>query len=410
MSFLYNIFVSLLILGMKVFSWFNDKTKKGVDGRKQSLEAVKAVFSKTDKVIWMHAASLGEYEQGLPVLEKLKENFPGHKILITFFSPSGYENVSKKKHIADVICYLPFDKKNTVKEFISQFHTELFFTVKYDYWYNLLSELKKQNTRIYVVSALFYERQSFFTTYGKWFVKQLKVDVDWFFHQTPFSLALAKSVGLVQSSVTGDTRFDRVKQLRNRNNHVEYIADFIGEHKAIVFGSSWQEEEKIAAIITQKNYEVKIIIAPHDLKRVTHLQQLFPEALLYSEMNTQKTSTNNSKILIIDSIGLLSKLYSYADIAVVGGGFHEAGLHNILEAATFGVPVVFGNQYRKNPEADALISMNGGKSFEDRSQASEFILFLLNNEEVLSEMAENAKKFVDENPNSTEMIIKKILS
>lgn len=410
MSFLYNIFVSLLILGMKVFSWFNDKTKKGVDGRKQSLEAVKAVFSKTDKVIWMHAASLGEYEQGLPVLEKLKENFPGHKILITFFSPSGYENVSKKKHIADVICYLPFDKKNTVKEFISQFHTELFFTVKYDYWYNLLSELKKQNTRIYVVSALFYERQSFFTTYGKWFVKQLKVDVDWFFHQTPFSLALAKSVGLVQSSVTGDTRFDRVKQLRNRNNHVEYIADFIGEHKAIVFGSSWQEEEKIAAIITQKNYEVKIIIAPHDLKRVTHLQQLFPEALLYSEMNTQKTSTNNSKILIIDSIGLLSKLYSYADIAVVGGGFHEAGLHNILEAATFGVPVVFGNQYRKNPEADALISMNGGKSFEDRSQASEFILFLLNNEEVLNEMAENAKKFVDENPNSTEMIIKKILS
>lgn len=410
MSFLYNIFVSLLILGMKVFSWFNDKTKKGVDGRKQSLEAVKAVFSKTDKVIWMHAASLGEYEQGLPVLEKLKENFPGHKILITFFSPSGYENVSKKKHIADVICYLPFDKKNTVKEFISQFHTELFFTVKYDYWYNLLSELKKQNTRIYVVSALFYERQSFFTTYGKWFVKQLKVDVDWFFHQTPFSLALAKSVGLVQSSVTGDTRFDRVKQLRNRNNHVEYIADFIGEHKAIVFGSSWQEEEKIAAIITQKNYEVKIIIAPHDLKRVTHLQQLFPEALLCSEMKTQKASTNNSKILIIDSIGLLSKLYSYADIAVVGGGFHEAGLHNILEAATFGVPVVFGNQYRKNPEADALISMNGGKSFEDRSQASEFILFLLNNEEVLNEMAENAKKFVDENPNSTEMIIKKILS
>lgn len=395
---------------MKVFSWFNDKTKKGVDGRKQSLETVKAAFSTTDKVIWMHAASLGEYEQGLPVLEKLKENFPGHKILITFFSPSGYENVIKKKHIADVICYLPFDKKSMVKEFISQFHTELFFTVKYDYWYNLLSELKKQNTRIYVVSALFYERQSFFTSYGNWFVKQLKVNVDWFFHQTPFSLALAKSVGLVQSSVTGDTRFDRVKQLRSRNNHVDYITDFIGEHRAIVFGSSWQEEEKIAAIVSQKNYTIKIIIAPHDLKRVSHLQQLFPDAMLCSEIHNKQLSTSDQQILIIDSIGLLSKLYSYADIAVVGGGFHEAGLHNILEAATFGVPVVFGNQYRKNPEADALISMNGGKSFEDRSQASEFILFLLNNEEVLNEMAENAKKFVDENPNSTEMIIKKILS
>ncbi|KFF10757.1 3-deoxy-D-manno-octulosonic acid transferase [Chryseobacterium soli] len=410
MSFLYNIFVNLLILGMKVFSWFNDKTKKGVEGRKQSLEVVKAAFSKIDKVIWMHAASLGEYEQGLPVLEKLKENFPGHKILITFFSPSGYENVIKKKHMADAVCYLPFDKKSTVKEFISQFHTELFFTVKYDYWYNLLSELKKQNTRIYVVSALFYERQSFFTSYGKWFVKQLKADVDWFFHQTPFSLALAKSVGLVQSSVTGDTRFDRVRQLRNRNNHVDYIADFIGEHRAIVFGSSWQEEEKIVAIISQKNYTVKIIIAPHDLKRVTHLKQLFPDALLYSEIHNQQPLANNQQLLIINSIGLLSKLYSYADIAVVGGGFHEAGLHNILEAATFGVPVVFGNQYRKNPEADALISMNGGKSVEDKSQASEFILFLLNNEEVLNEMSENARKFVDENPNSTEMIIKKILS
>lgn len=410
MSFLYNIFVNLLILGMKVFSWFNDKTKKGVDGRKQSLETVKTAFSTTDKVIWMHAASLGEYEQGLPVLEKLKENFPGHKILITFFSPSGYENVIKKNHIADAICYLPFDKKSTVQEFISQFHTELFFTVKYDYWYNLLSELKKQNTRIYVVSALFYERQSFFTSYGKWFVKQLKMNVDWFFHQTSFSLALAKSVGLVQSSVTGDTRFDRVRQLRNRNNHVDYITDFIGEHKAIVFGSSWQEEEKIAAIISQKNYTAKIIIAPHDLKRITHLQQLFPDALLYSKIQSQQSSTNSQQLLIIDSIGLLSKLYSYANIAVVGGGFHEAGLHNILEAATFGVPVVFGNQYRKNPEADALISMNGGKSFEDRSQASEFILFLLNNEEILNEMAENARKFVDENPNSTEMIIQKILS
>lgn len=395
---------------MKVFSWFNDKTKKGVYGREQSLGAVKAAFSKADKVIWMHAASLGEYEQGLPVLEKLKENFPGHKILITFFSPSGYENVIKKKHIADVICYLPFDKKSTIQEFISQFHTELFFTVKYDYWYNLLSELKKQNTRIYVVSALFYERQSFFTSYGKWFVKQLKAHVDWFFHQTPFSLALAKSVGLVQSSVTGDTRFDRVRQLRNRDNHVDYITDFIGDHKVIVFGSSWQEEEKMAELISQKNNAVKIIIAPHDLKRVTHLKHLFPDALLYSTIHNHQPLTNHHQLLIIDSIGLLSKLYSYADIAVVGGGFHDAGLHNILEAATFGVPVVFGNQYRKNPEADALISMNGGKSFEDRSPASEFILFLLNNEEVLNEMAENAKKFIDENPNSTEMIIKKILS
>ncbi|WP_317171440.1 3-deoxy-D-manno-octulosonic acid transferase, partial [Chryseobacterium indologenes] len=189
---------------------------------------------------------------------------PDHKILVTFFSPTGYENVIKKKHIADVICYLPFDKVDAVREFISRFDAKLFFTVKYDYWYNLLAELKKKNTKIYVISALFYERQSFFTSYGKWFVKQLKKDVDWFFHQTQFSLALAKSVGLVKSSVTGDTRFDRVKQLRSRDNHVDYITDFIGDHKAIVFGSSWQAEEKIAEMISRKNNMVKIIIAPHD--------------------------------------------------------------------------------------------------------------------------------------------------
>ncbi|MDN3691110.1 glycosyltransferase N-terminal domain-containing protein [Chryseobacterium tructae] len=412
MKLFYNIFINLLIFGMKVFSLFNDKTKKGVDGRKHSLDKVKSAFSKKDKVIWMHAASLGEYEQGLPVLEKLKDQYPDCKILLTFFSPSGYENVIKKKHIADVICYLPFDKKSTVAEFISQFDVQLFFTVKYDYWYNLLAALKEKNAKIYVISALFYERQSFFTSYGKWFVKQLKQDVDWFFHQTPFSMALAKSVGLVKSSVTGDTRFDRVKQLRSRDNHVAHINDFIGNHKAVVFGSSWQAEEKIAEMISRKNNTLKIIIAPHDLKRVEHLKNIFPDALLYSQIKGSQTLDSTVQILIIDSIGLLSKLYSYADIAVVGGGFHDAGLHNILEAATFGVPVVFGNHYKKNPEADDLISENGGKSFADEYAAAEFVLFLANeeNEEELAGMSENARKFVDEKPDSTAMILQKILS
>ncbi|UKB83516.1 3-deoxy-D-manno-octulosonic acid transferase [Chryseobacterium sp. MEBOG06] len=412
MKLLYNIFISLLTFGMKVFSLFNDKTKRGVEGRKESLHKVRSAFSKTDKVIWMHAASLGEYEQGLPVLEKLKENLPDHKILVTFFSPSGYENVVIKKHIADVICYLPFDKKNTVEDFVSSFDVKLFFTVKYDYWYNLLNELKNRNTKIYVISALFYERQSFFTSYGKWFVKQLQRNVDWFFHQTPISLALAKSVGLMQSSVTGDTRFDRVKQLRKRDNYVANIADFIGENKAIVFGSSWQAEEKIAERLSQKNNTLKLIIAPHDLKRIAHLKNIFPEALLYSEIEQDQHTNFDSRLLIIDSIGLLSKLYSYADIAVVGGGFHDAGLHNILEAATFGVPVIFGNQYKKNPEADDLIAAAGGQSFGEESEAVEFILFLANkdNQEELTEMSQNAYRFVDEKPDSTAMILQKILS
>lgn len=393
---------------MKVFALFNDKTKKGVEGRRESLGKVKSGFKKSDKVIWMHASSLGEYEQGLPVLEQLKERFADHKILVTFFSPSGYENVVKKKHIADVICYLPFDKKSAVKEFTDQFDVQLFFTVKYDYWYHLLDELKNKGAKTYVISALFYDRQSFFTSYGKWFVQQLQKNIDWFFHQTQMSFALAKSIGLTKSSVTGDTRFDRVKQLRHRDNRVDWIKDFIGEDKTVVFGSSWQAEEKIALEVSQGSPYAKLIIAPHDLKRVSHLKQLFPEAILYSEINSGENF--NSNILIIDSIGLLSKLYSYADVAVVGGGFHDAGLHNILEAATFGVPVIFGNQYRKNPEADGLISADGGRSFENAGLAADFVLFLINNEDSLQAMSENAEKFVSEKPNSTELILQKILS
>ncbi|MDF2833320.1 3-deoxy-D-manno-octulosonic acid transferase [Chryseobacterium indoltheticum] len=411
MAILYTIFVNLLIFGMKVLSLFNDKTKKGVEGRKQSLDIVKSAFSASDKVLWMHAASLGEYEQGLPVLEKLKKNFPNHKILITFFSPSGYENVVKKKHIADAVCYLPFDKESTVKEFVSHFDCELFFTVKYDYWYNLLAELKRKNVKTFVISALFYERQSFFTTYGKWFVKQLKQNITWFFHQTQHSYVLAKNIGLLKSSVTGDTRFDRVKQLRLRDNHVDFVEEFISNKRTIVFGSSWQAEEKIAKMISEKNKNLKIIIAPHDLKRVENLKQIFPSAILYSELKSSPTlQPSDSQTLIIDSIGLLSKLYSYADVAIVGGGFHEAGLHNILEAATFGVPVIFGNHYKKNPEANNLILAKGGKSFEDEKSAAYFVLDLFKNEKMLLEMSENAEQFVTKQPNSSELILQKILS
>ncbi len=409
MALLYNLFINLLIFGMKVFSLFDDKTKRGVEGRKEALDKVKSGFSESDKVIWMHASSLGEYEQGLPVLERLKEHFSDHKILVTFFSPSGYEHVVKRKNIADVICYLPFDKKSHVKEFVARFNTQLFFTVKYDYWYNLLEELKNKGAETYVISALFYDRQSFFTSYGKWFVEQLQKNVDWFFHQTQMSYALAKNVGLTQSSVTGDTRFDRVKQLRNRNNHVDFIKEFIGNDKAVVFGSSWQAEEKMVEEVSQLSPYAKLIVAPHDLKRVQNLKQMFPDAVLYSEINSS-IKDSDSTVLIIDSIGLLSKLYSYADIAVVGGGFHDAGLHNILEAATFGVPVIFGNHYKKNPEADELVAVDGGRAFENTGLAADFILFLINNEELLTSMSENAENFVSGKPEATDLILEKILS
>ncbi len=388
-------------------SWFNDKIKRGLEGRKKSLEIVKAKIKNEDSVLWMHAASLGEYEQGLPVLEKLKEKYPTHKVLITFFSPSGYENVVKKNK-EDILCYLPFDKKSTISEFVKAVHPEIFFTVKYDFWYYLLDELKNQNAKIFVISALFYENQVYFKPQGKWFVNELKKNVDWIFHQTEKSLSLDQKVGLTQGSVSGDTRFDRVKQIKNRDNSVEFISEFKADKKLLVFGSSWEAEEKMAQILSQKLENFKILIAPHDLKRVQNLKQIFPKAILYSELksNYQLPNTN---ILIIDCIGLLSKLYSYADVAIVGGGFHDKGLHNILEAATFGVPVIFGNQYKKNPEADALIAQNGGKSFAQVELAADFVLELSKNSNLLQEMSENAGNFVHSQPNSSEIILRKIL-
>ena len=407
MKHLYNIFIFHLELAFKTLSLFNDKIKRGLEGRKKSLEIVKANISKTDKTIWMHAASLGEYEQGLPVLEKLKEKYPKHKVLVTFFSPSGYENVVKKNK-EDILCYLPFDKKSTISEFVKAVNPEIFFTVKYDFWYHLLDELKKQNAKIYVISALFYDKQVYFKPQGRWFVNELKKNVDWIFHQNEKSLSLALKVGLSKGSVSGDTRFDRVKQIKNRDNFVEYISEFKGNNQLIVFGSSWEAEERIAKILSEKLKNFKIIIAPHDLKRVQNLKQIFPKAILYSELKSiyQLPNTN---ILIIDSIGLLSKLYSYADIAIVGGGFHDKGLHNILEAATFGIPVIFGNQYKKNPEADELIAQNGGKSFAKEELASDFVLELTQNSNLLKEMSQNAEDFVHNQPNSSEIILKKIL-
>ena len=408
MKILYNISIFHLELAFKVLSWFNDKIKRGLEGRKKSLEIVKAKIKNEDSVLWMHAASLGEYEQGLPVLEKLKEKYPTHKVLITFFSPSGYENVVKKNK-EDILCYLPFDKKSTISEFVKAVHPEIFFTVKYDFWYHLLDELKKQNAKVFVISALFYENQVYFKPQGKWFVRELKKNVDWIFHQTEKSLSLALKVGLSKGSVSGDTRFDRVKQIKNRDNLVEYISEFKGNNQLIVFGSSWEAEERIAKILSEKLKNFKIIIASHDLKRVEHLKQIFPKAILYSELEQSQISNLKSQILIIDCIGLLSKLYSYADIAIVGGGFHDKGLHNILEAATFGIPVIFGNQYKKNPEADELIAQNGGKSFAKEELASDFVLELTQNSNLLKEMSQNAEDFVHNQPNSSEIILKKIL-
>ena len=285
MSIFYKIFVSFLVFGMRVGAVFISKIRKGVEGRRKSFSIVQEKL-KNQKVIWMHASSLGEYEQGFPVLEKLKNEHPDYKILVTFFSPSGYENVVKIQHIADAVCYLPFDKKSTIQEFVSQFDTKVFFTIKYDFWYHLLKGLHEQGVKTFVVSALFYEKQVFFKPWGKWFVRNLKENIDWFFHQTSHSMQLAKEIGLVKSSVSGDTRFDRVRQIREQSIFIPFIDEFKEDKKLVVFGSSWESEENIAKMICENTLDVKIIIAPHNLKRVESLKKIFPKALFYSEISS----------------------------------------------------------------------------------------------------------------------------
>lgn len=412
MNIIYSFFIVLLSFGMRIGALFNQKIKKGWQGRKKSFSIAKSQLQ-NEKVIWMHAASLGEYEQGLPVLEQLKKQYPKHKILITFFSPSGYENVVNKQNIADAVCYLPLDFKSSVREFVSLFQTEIFLTIKYDYWYHLLQELKKnKQTKTLVVSALFYKKQVFFKPYGKWFVKKLRENVDCFFHQTKESYNLAKSIGIEQSFISGDTRFDRVKQILDRDNFVPWIQEFKQDKKLIVLGSSWEAEEKVAEKLLKKDTDIKIIIAPHDIKRQIFMNN--PMVQKYSELATMqgdfaKEKLNKAKVLVIDCIGILSKIYSYADIAVVGGGFHSAGLHNILEAATFGLPVFFGSHYKKNPEADDLISFGGAKSSPNEDVMVQEIMILIENENLQQKMAEKSYQFIQKQPNATRIIMDKIL-
>ncbi|MHA6696444.1 3-deoxy-D-manno-octulosonic acid transferase [Chryseobacterium sp. A301] len=410
MSILYPFFIRLLILGFKIGALFNAKLRLGLRGRKKSLEKVRSRISLEEPVLWMHAASLGEYEQGLPVLELLEKQYPHYKTLITFFSPSGYEVKERKNSNPNrVLCYLPFDLKGEMTPFVNSLNTQIFFTVKYDYWYELIKQLNARSTKLFVVSALFYKDQVFFKPIGRPLVERLEKGIHWFFHQTPQSLSLADSLGLTQGSVSGDTRFDRVKENVRQAVEIPYIPAFKGEHPLLIFGSSWEAEEEIAFEISQSHPEAKLLIAPHDLARLKKLRMRLPEALFYSEITSENSiKCRDARILVLDSIGMLSKVYGYGDLAVVGGGFHSKGLHNCLEAAAFGIPVFFGNQYRENPEADALIEAEAARSFSTVEEAQQFISKLLRNSAQLQAMGRNAGKFVGAQPSSATLILEKI--
>ncbi len=417
MLFLYNIVTLLISQIVKLAAIFNPKMKLFVNGRKDVFSILKSKIQPHDKVIWFHAASLGEYEQGLPVMEEIKKRFPDHNILLTFFSPSGYE-VRKNNPIADVTVYLPLDTQSNVRYFLDITHPEMVFFIKYEFWPNYLNELKKRQVSTYLISGIFRKKQAFFKWYGGFYRKALKT-FDHFFVQNDSSKQLIQSIGFTNVTVSGDTRFDRVTAILERNNSLDFIEDFVSldssrNHKAttIVIGSSWpKDEELLANYINQSSDNVKFIIAPHNIKKeqIATLRALITKkTVLFSEKESKQLS--DYPVFIIDTIGILTKIYSYADIAYVGGGFGNPGVHNILEPATFGIPIIIGPNYSHFAEATALVQSEGCIAVKNQSELTDSLNLLLHNLDERLEKGHICETFVQMNKGATQTILNYILT
>jgi 3-deoxy-D-manno-octulosonic-acid transferase len=404
------VFIAYFIL--KIAALFNPKIKLFVDGRKSVFKILSNKIKAYDKTIWFHAASLGEYEQGLPVMERVKSRFPNHLIVLTFFSPSGYE-VRKNNTIADVTVYLPLDTKSNVKKFMEIVRPEMTFFIKYEYWPNYLNALKNQETPTYLISGIFREDQLFFKWYGGFYRTALDA-FNHFFVQNSKSKDLLLKLGKSNVTVSGDTRFDRVASILNRDNALEFIEEFNGKSLTIVVGSSWPKDELLLVPYINSSENVKFIIAPHNIKteQIQSLKNsISKKTILFSELDFTASNPINLAdfdVFIIDTIGILTKIYSYADIAYVGGGFGNPGVHNILEPATFGIPIIIGPNYSHFPEATALVNMKGCISVSTQEELDEAFDNLIQNQDVRLEKGHICSTFVEMNKNATEIIMNHI--
>ena len=417
MLFLYNIITLFAAQILKLVAVFSPKMKLFVAGRKAVFSTLANQIQSNDKTIWFHAASLGEYEQGLPVIEVIKQKFPAHKIIVTFFSPSGYE-VRKNNTVADVTVYLPLDTASNAKQFIQLVHPEMVFFIKYEYWPNYLNELKKQEIKTYLISGILRENQAFFKWYGGFYRTALKT-FDYFFVQNENSKKLLQSIGFNNVKVSGDTRFDRVVSILERDNSLDFIATFKDNKTTIVIGSSWPKDENLLVnYINKASDNVKFIIAPHNIKpeQIQELKKsIHKKTILFSEKDEILKQVQNDKlekfqVFIIDTIGILTKIYSYADIAYVGGGFGNPGVHNILEPATFGLPVVIGPNYSHFAEATALVNMEGCISIQNQTELNEAFDLLLQNEDERLEKGHICSTFVQMNKGATQTIMNHIFN
>lgn len=409
MLFIYNLLTIMAGPILKIAALFSPKMKLFVNGRKTVFETLEQKLEQGNKTIWFHAASLGEYEQGLPVMEELRKLYPNHKIVLTFFSPSGYE-IRKNTAAADVVVYLPLDTKANAAKFVKTVNPEMAFFIKYEFWPNYLHKLQKTGAKVYLISGIFRESQAFFKWYGGFYREALKT-FRHFFVQYESSKKLLQKIGFQNITVSGDTRYDRVSKILERDNSLPFIEDFINGKTTFVFGSSWPKDEMLFIDFVNENKDVKFIIAPHDISK-GHVSEIVATVknkyVLFSEMEGKNLAEYD--VFIIDTIGILGKIYSYADIAYVGGGFGTSGLHNILEPAAFGVPIVIGPNHKKFPEAAALIHFGGSLEAKNGEDFRHILAELLHNKDYRHEAGHKAATFVSMNRGAVNRIINHIIN
>lgn len=413
---IYRLFLSLYLIGVKITAPWNAKSRRWLQGRNDILRHIREVMGTPGQpVVWMHAASLGEFEQGRPVLEHLRSLYPRYKYVITFFSPSGYD-IAKNYKGADHVFYLPFDSPANARQMLDIFKPSLVLWIKYDYWYFYLHEMKKRSIPVLLVSGIFRRDQVFFKWYGGINRMMLRF-ITHFFVQTDHSQELLQSLGISTVTVGGDTRFDRVIEIAEQAAPIPVIDAFCGHSPVIVAGSTWQEDDEELDHFANTHPEIKFIVAPHDIEeeRLREAEALYKHTIRYSSMLQRAPMEANSEpamdarpapnVLIIDNIGLLSRLYRYATIAWVGGGFGDDGVHNVLEAAVYGRPVVFGPVYDKYIEAIELVGSGGGFSVENALEAENLFTSLLIDHVQYEEACQASRDYVLAKKGATERIL-----
>ncbi len=401
MLLFYNFCIRLYLFVIYLASYFNDKAKLWFYGRRN------LTVIRTNDSIWFHFASLGEFEQGRSVLEQVKSIYPASKIIITFFSPSGYE-VRKNTPLADAVYYLPLDTKKNAIEFIEAIQPRFAVFTKYEYWYHFFNQMHQRQLPVYVISGIFRPGQVFFKWYGGLHRKMLGF-VSYFFVQNDQSQQLLGSLGFNNIQISGDTRFDRVWQNAQTPKPIALAAEFKGNSRVFIAGSTWPADEKLIASLTGKLPGWKFIIAPHEIteEKINDFIDLLPDKekfIRFSKIENDTLSKSDFNVLIIDNIGMLSSLYQYGDIAYIGGGF-GAGIHNTLEAAAFGLPVIFGPNYAKFKEAHDLIELQAGFCINEQAELSTIAQKLANDSLFYTTASKRIKNYVKENTGATDTII-----